>query len=71
MSGERESRAVLAPAPSLRVPVTVRNREFLRWLRAAEASAWESGRPAVLNFPPTGIPDAARTLLQVPPTSEP
>jgi len=28
-------------APSLRVPVTADNREFLRWLRAAELSAWE------------------------------
>jgi len=28
-------------APSLRVPVTIRNREFLRRLRAAELCAWE------------------------------
>jgi hypothetical protein len=32
-------------APSLRVPVTAGNRAFLRWLRAAEMSAWEAGRP--------------------------
>lgn len=29
-------------APSLRVPVTTRNREFLRRLRAAELCAWEN-----------------------------
>ena len=29
------------PAPSLRVPVTVGNRELLRWLRAAELTAWQ------------------------------
>ena len=32
------------PAPSLRVPVTAGNRAFLRWLRAAELSAWEAGQ---------------------------
>jgi len=32
-------------APSLRVPVTEANRSFLRWLRAAELSAFEMGRP--------------------------
>jgi hypothetical protein len=32
------------PAPSLRVPVTTRNRAFLRWLRAAELAAWEAGQ---------------------------
>jgi hypothetical protein len=31
-------------APSLRVPVTAGNRAFLRWLRAAELSAWEAGQ---------------------------
>ncbi len=35
------------PAPSLRVPVTADNREYLRWLRAAELSAWEQGKAAV------------------------
>ena len=30
-------------APSLRVPVTAANRAFLRWLRAAELSAFEAG----------------------------
>lgn len=39
----RSSRAQLLPAPSLRVPVTAGNRELLRWLRAAELSAWEAG----------------------------
>ena len=41
----RSSRAQLLPSPSLRVPVTAGNREFLRWLRAAEMSAWEAGSP--------------------------
>ena len=36
-------RAQVLPAPSLRVPVTAHNRELLRWLRAAELSAWEAG----------------------------
>ena len=31
-------------APSMRVPVNAGNRAFLRWLRAAEMSAWEAGR---------------------------
>jgi hypothetical protein len=31
------------PAPSLRVPATAGNRAFLRWLRAAELTAWEAG----------------------------
>ena len=39
----RSSQSNIRPAPSLRVPVTADNREFLRWLRAAEMSAWESG----------------------------
>ena len=30
-------------APSLRVQVTVANRNLLRWLRAAELSDWETG----------------------------
>ena len=34
-------RSNVNPAPSLRVPVTVGNRELLRWLRAAELSAWQ------------------------------
>jgi hypothetical protein len=43
----RNSGAALRPAPSLRVPVTAHNREYLRWLRAAELSAWEQGKTAV------------------------
>jgi hypothetical protein len=39
---QRSSRVTLLPAPSLRVPVTARNRELLRRLRAAELSAWEA-----------------------------
>lgn len=35
-------RTNVQPAPSLRVPVTVANRELLRWLRAAELSAWQN-----------------------------
>ncbi len=38
------SRLFANPAPSLRVPVTAGNRAFLRWLRAAELSAWEAGQ---------------------------
>jgi len=30
------------PQPSLRIPVTPANREWLRALRAAEAAAWEA-----------------------------
>lgn len=37
------SRLNAGTAPSLRVPVTAGNRDFLRWLRAAEMSAWEAG----------------------------
>ena len=37
----RCSRTSVHPAPSLRVPVTAGNRELLRWLRAAELSAWQ------------------------------
>jgi hypothetical protein len=40
---QRSSRVTILPAPSLRVPVTARNRELLRRLRAAELSAWEAG----------------------------
>lgn len=29
---------------SLRLPVTAHNRELLRWLRAAELSAWQAGK---------------------------
>ena len=29
-------------SPSARVPVTSRNRSLLRWLRAAQSSAWQS-----------------------------
>ncbi|HWD18538.1 MAG TPA: hypothetical protein VHB20_04615 [Verrucomicrobiae bacterium] len=36
-------------APSLRVPVTAANRALLRWLRAAELAAWETGKQAVQN----------------------
>jgi hypothetical protein len=39
-----DSNSDLRLAPSLRVPVTAGNRAFLRWLRAAEMSAWEAGR---------------------------
>ena len=39
---QRSSRVSILPAPSLRVPVTARNRELLRRLRAAELSAWEA-----------------------------
>lgn len=35
-------------APSLRVPVTPKNRALLRWLRAAELSAWETGRTCLV-----------------------
>ena len=38
------SRLNAGTAPSLRVPVTAGNRDLLRWLRAAEMSAWEAGR---------------------------
>jgi hypothetical protein len=38
------SRLCADPAPSLRVPVTAGNRALLRWLRAAELSAWEAGQ---------------------------
>ncbi len=34
--------AALRPQPSLRIPVTPANREYLRRLRTAEAEAWES-----------------------------
>lgn len=40
----RSSPLYVHTAPSLRVPVTVANRTLLRWLRAAELSAWEAGR---------------------------
>ncbi len=39
----RDARQSSYPAPSLRVPVTADNRAFLRWLRAAELTAWEAG----------------------------
>ena len=35
------------PQPSVRIPVTPENREQLRWLRAAEAAAWEATDPVV------------------------
>jgi hypothetical protein len=35
------SRDYVAPAPSLRVPVTRKNRALLRWLRSAELRAWQ------------------------------
>jgi len=36
----RSSQSNASPAPSLRIPVTARNRALLRQLRAAEMSAW-------------------------------
>ena len=45
----KESRWNIRPAPSLRVPVTAANRDLLRRLRAAELTAWESGRPGVFG----------------------
>jgi hypothetical protein len=39
------ARSNVSPAPSLRVPVTVGNRELLRWLRAAELAAWQEAKP--------------------------
>ncbi len=60
----RSEETGVCPAPSLRVPVTADNRALLRWLRAAELSAWETGEaeafaavreaaahPAVLGAP--------------------
>ena len=44
-AGAQTWRMNASPAPSLRVPVTADNRDFLRWLRAAELRAWESGQP--------------------------
>lgn len=41
----RRVRSNVNPARSLRVPVTVGNRELLRWLRAAELSAWQEAKP--------------------------
>ena len=41
----RRGPANVCPAPSLRIPVTTRNRGLLRRLRTAELSAWEAGRP--------------------------
>lgn len=38
------ARAVSSPQPSLRVPATPANREYLRRLRAQEATAWELGK---------------------------
>lgn len=47
----RSSSAQLRPAPSLRVPVTAGNRDYLRWLRAVELTAWETGCTEVLAGP--------------------
>ena len=44
-AGAQTWRMNASPAPSLRVPVTADNRDFLRWLRAAELRAWETGQP--------------------------
>jgi hypothetical protein len=41
----RRVRSNVNPARSLRSPVTVGNRELLRWLRAAELSAWQEAKP--------------------------
>jgi hypothetical protein len=41
----RRVRSNVNPARSLRSPVTVGNRELLRWLRAAELSAWQETKP--------------------------
>jgi hypothetical protein len=43
-SVSRSSRLSVQPAPSMRVLVNADNRAYLRWLRAAELSAWEAGR---------------------------
>lgn len=48
------TRLDLGPQPSLRVPVTPANRDYLRRLRASEAVAWEMGkdlRQTVLELP--------------------
>ena len=44
-TGAQTWRMNASPAPSLRVPVTAGNRDLLRWLRAAELRAWETGQP--------------------------
>jgi len=37
------------PQPSVRVPVTPGNRDYLRKLRAAESAAWEAVKPGALS----------------------
>lgn len=37
------ARAAPCPQPSLRIPATPANRDYLRNLRAREATAWEMG----------------------------
>ncbi len=38
-------RAYTGPAPSLRIAATRKNRSLLRWMRAAEMSAWQEASP--------------------------
>ena len=38
----RPRRASAGPAPSLRIAATRKNRSLLRWMRAAELSAWQN-----------------------------
>jgi hypothetical protein len=48
----RSARLHADPAPSLRIPVTPRNRSLLRRLRAIEQAAWQgapAGRPSSEN----------------------
>lgn len=40
LRNERLTRPIVRTAPSLRVPVTMQNREYLRRIRQAELDAW-------------------------------
>jgi hypothetical protein len=46
-------------APSLRLAVTAKNRALLRWLRAAELSAWQEAGTS-RSVPARTIPATAR-----------
>ena len=67
---ERCDRMNAVPAPSLRVPVTANNREYLRWLRAVEASAWDAGHTTTLRNPQPDLPGRNSITPQNPPHTD-
>ena len=68
-TGTANVRLNASPAPSMRVPVTTGNRTLLRWLRAAESSAWDAPRQRLAGGCASG--SECSPANPVPPESHP